>query len=247
MDSMKSVLALCFAVALLLLCACGQTNPVQQKTEGAELQPSSGEQTTQTGQTEEALSTVSETTSPILEMPPLVSTEIPIDKPVVVELPEDAQPDKTMVFQERRGETAAVYQDVSEQKNVLAIPAAYGVIGETVTVTLGVYGQVELCAMDLRLTYDPAQLKFLGYEAEGDALILNGEERGVIYANYLLVENASEGFDLCTLSFQILTGETCDSVITPQIIEMVAMDGGDIVACDYSVVPGQIHLNAVGG
>lgn len=226
---MKKTMICGVSMLLLLFCACGRTSEP----------PPDAAQTTERPTAEDPVAAD--------EMPRLASGEVPIGELVIVELPSAEATDRTMICLERSGD-AARYQDVSERKNVLAVPATYGAVGETVSVTPGIYGQVALCAVDLRFTYDASLLRFVGYEAEdGDALLLNGEERGVIYANYLLPRNATEGFDLCRLDFQVLTAEPCDAVIGAEVVEMVALVGADIVGCDYSIVPGVIHLNSESG
>ncbi|MBQ7625162.1 MAG: hypothetical protein IJS65_07800 [Clostridia bacterium] len=209
-----------FLAILVLLCACGK--------------PAAPTDASQTANTEDL-------------MPHLEAKEVIIEKPKFKSVKTDRKTDKTLVYKERENEKKDRYQDVSAYNNVFAIPAAYAVIGETVTVAPGIFGKVNMCAVDFRLKYDSSQLKYLGCDAKDEALILNGEERGVIKANYLSAENVTKGFDLCELKFQAVTAEACDSVIEIEIVDMVALSGDDIVPCEYSLISGVVHLNPKNG
>lgn len=247
---MKRYLVLLSAVLIIFtLCACGRNTVDNSRPEDTD------------NNTVDALG------NPVVT-PRQRSIEVVIPEPVYVELPEQAKesvnagnPDNfgdkntseshEYVFLERKAANleqekvlTARFQDVSKQHNVIAIPAVYGGLGETITVTPGIYGQTELCALDFQILYDTSHLKYIGCNTDDPALVLNGEERGVIKANYLRIENMKQGFDLCELQFQVITAENCDSRLEIKVIEAVALDSeGEVAVCNYSLVPGVVHLN----
>lgn len=179
--------------------------------------------------------------------------------PVYVELPvQDEKPDKNLVFSgwaDAQGDTKpedaaqddalARYRDVSQMENVLALPTAYAEKGQTVVLPLSLCGQVELCAFDLRITYDKNRLTYIGCENADDMLMVNGKpDEGVVRINALSVSNLKQAMELCQLQFEVITQQSSRSEIYIQVVEAVRLgEDGQIVICDADAVHGVLHLN----
>jgi len=132
---------------LILLCGCGKKeavseDPQPETPEAAAPQPEKGEPET------------------VVEGQQIIYLE-----PQYVYLEDEQEESDDLVFSGWNTETednemaAARYQDISDVTNAVAIPAVYGSHGEIVTTPLRVGGMVELCAFDLRISYDNNRLK----------------------------------------------------------------------------------------
>lgn len=150
---------------------------------------------------------------------------------------------------EKTEEQAAQYQDVSQVDNAFAIPALYGWAGETVTATVQLCGQVELCAADMTVQYDKRYLKWAGTAEEDDDVIVHcDEETGTIYINLLRMRNAQEVLPLCQLQFTVLTTEPITTVLDAQVKEAVSLGAESAIDfCPYSIIDGTVYLNRTGG
>lgn len=233
---MKRIRTLVILLLLLSLCACGQKP-------GGEASSSAG-------------NSGSEGTG--LQARPTESPQVEITDPKYVYLPEETDNTGDLVFSEWASEErdgsepqvpAAKYQDVSDIQNVVAIPSVYGDAGETVTTPLRICGQVELCAFDLRVTYDKNRLKYVGCgNADEDLVIHCREDSGTLLMNFLRISNLKDGFAVCDLQFEVLTTSACDTPLHIEVVEAVSLDEtGEIVFCAFSTVDGVAHLNKKGG
>lgn len=229
----KITLPVLLVLMLFLLCACNKHQPAAPAD--AAVQESGSDIAAEQAQAE----------SPLAETP-----EIQITEPVYVYLPDDRDTSDTLVFrewvtgEEGTNEPLAKYQDVSGIENAISIPSAYGTVGETITMPLRICGQVDLCAFDLRITYDTSKLKYDGCLNEDDDLIVNcNESTGVIFMNFLRVKNLEGGLDCCDLQFIAKTSEACDTTLQIEVVQAVSLDHDEVVFCHFSTVDGIAHLN----
>lgn len=143
----------------------------------------------------------------------------------------------------------ARYRDVSELDNVLAIPSEYAQKDELVSLPLRLCGQVELCAFDVKLTYDKNRLEYLGCEDADDDLMVHAKtDEGVVRINYLYPRNLQEEKDLCRLQFRVTTKEQGQSLIHMEVVEAVRLGGDDdVVICAATPVHSTVWLNQKAG
>lgn len=142
------------------------------------------------------------------------------------------------------GQTLGCLLDVSDMENVITLDAFRAVGGERVRVPLRVCGEVELCAVDLKITYDADRLEFVGYENADDDLIVNCKEKGKISVNFVRIVNLEDNFTFCDLLFDVITTLECESILTVEIVEAVCLDGADsIVFPDSTAADGIACLN----
>lgn len=156
------------------------------------------------------------------------------------------------------GETTSVSVPVSAQSdttqteateniNVLSLGDAAGKRGDTVSVSLGIGGEVNFCAADMKIYYDSDKLKFIGFFDEDDDTLGNCKDDGVIFVNFLRIKNVADELRFCELNFEIITDETCSTVLRLEPAEVVALDSSDnIVYCMSSVKNGTLSLNGGG-
>ena len=146
------------------------------------------------------------------------------------------------------GEDLNYYLDTGGVDNVIAMDTVCGNGGETVSVPLRVCGDVELCAVDLEISYDADQLKYIGFENADDDLIVNCKENGTILVNFVRIVNLEDNFRFCDLLFEVITTLECESVLDIEIVEAVCLDDtGSIVFPAVAVADGAAHLNGKGG
>lgn len=183
------------------------------------------------------------------------SVRVPITDPQYVYLPKE-QTGEDLVFSgweenpaDSQGDLVAKYQDVSQVQNAIVIPAVYGQGGEQVSVPLRICGQVDLCALDLRVTYDKELLRYAGSADQDEDLLINcDEENGVLLINFLRLVNLEEQFEFANLVFDVTTTHACDTTLWLDVVEAVALDEEQQIRfCNFSVVDGVAHLNRKGG
>lgn len=230
---MKRWIRIALALGLLLmLCACGTGNGGEGGTSGQ-----SGEE-----QKEHVYADSSQ------------SVQVPITDPQYVYLPKE-QSGEDLVFSgweenpaDSQGDLTAKYQDVSQIQNAIVIPAVYGQGGEQVSVPLRICGQVDLCALDLRVSYDKELLHYEGSTNQDEDLLINcDEENGVLFINFLRLVNLEEQFDFASLVFEVTTTHECDTTLLLDVVEAVVLDEEQQIRfCNFSVVDGVVHLNQKG-
>lgn len=87
----------------------------------------------------------------------------------------------------------------------LALAGGYGTNKDRVTLPLKLCGEVNVCAFELEIKYDPEQLKLEGFENEDPGVVVNAiEEEGVILLNYLDNRNTVGDVDLVDLVFKVV-------------------------------------------
>lgn len=257
------------AIIVLLLCAglCGCGSGVQSEAPMPEDTPSAAESTP-------APTVPEEPDKPVSELAPAQRPEsVEAPEPVYVYLPAPAPEDSTApeetpaptatpvpipiqpeapedyIFQgyvEGEGEeTLSKFQDLSGVENALALLSFYGNGGETVATSLQICGEVELCAFDIKISYDTSRLKYAGCENADDDLLVNcSEEKGQIMINFVRIVNLGENFKFCDLLFEVITSETCESPITIEVVEAVSLDAeGAIVFRSVPAVNATAYLN----
>lgn len=194
-------------------------------------------------------------------------TETPTDKvyvpdevpPVYVDLPNRVEEEADLVFSgwvTPEGDSAqpetdanARYRDVSELENVLAIPSEYAQKDDVVSLPLRLCGQVELCAFDVKLTYDKNRLEYLGCEDADDDLMVHAKpDEGVVRINYLYPRNLQEEKELCRLQFRVTTKEQGQSLLHMEVVEAVSLGSdGDVIIRTATPVHSTVWLNQEAG
>lgn len=164
-----------------------------------------------------------------------------------------SEADEDYVFQgfisSEEGEKLGSFLDVSDSKNVITLDSFHGSGGEQVSVPLRACGQVELCAVDLEISYDTERLRYVGFENADDDLLVNcDEERGSIMVNFVRIVNIEDNFKFCDLLFEVITTLECESTLAVEVVEAVCVDdAGSIVFPSAASVDGIALLNQEGG
>lgn len=130
------------------------------------------------------------------------------------------------------------------KENILTVSLSDGKKGEEITGTLSVEGEVNLCAVDLKILFDHTKLRLtkLGSD-DADVLINEKTDDGAIKLNYLKIKNVTEPFELCFFTFEVLTEEPCESTVSIEVKEAVKVEDDDILDCPYAVRNGTAKLN----
>ena len=130
------------------------------------------------------------------------------------------------------------------KENILTVSLSDGKKGEEITGTLSVEGEVNLCAVDLKILFDHTKLRLtkLGSD-DADVLINEKTDDGAIKLNYLKIKNVTAPFELCFFTFEVLTEEPCESTVSIEVKDAVKVDGDDILDCPYAVRNGTAGLN----
>ena len=234
-DKVKIIKLLFIFVFTLLLCACTSANlPGSETVENG-----------QVGITNHDSDSTS-ATDPCDKIPQSSdSTFVYIPKEHAAPEPLDSYVFQRWTTDGENGTVVGQYQDVSDLDNVIAFDSVYAAKGETIAAALKICGNVELCAFDLKISFDKNRLKYLGFEnADDDLMVYCNEDNGTIMINFVRIVNLEEGFKFCDLLFEIISSEVCDSVLHITVKEAVAVDAaGEIHFRDVSTVHGTVHLN----
>lgn len=179
-------------------------------------------------------------------------TSVSKDESQLVYLPDAEDDSDNLIFRGMnkddttdQTEEMAVYQDVSDKENAVAIPASYSEAGQEFTAHLRLCGKVELCALDMRVRYDTTRLKYQRSESDMDDLLINCDQKnGVIYINFARISNLTDRTDICGLTFMPLSGTRLDSPLSLEIVEAVSVnERGEIAFCPTYSVDGIAFLN----
>lgn len=130
------------------------------------------------------------------------------------------------------------------KENILTVSLSDGKKGEEITGTLSVEGEVDLCAVDLKILFDCTKLKLtkLGSD-DADVLMNEKTDDGVINLNYLKIKNVTEPFEMCFFTFEVLTEDPCEGTVSIAVKDMVKVEDDDILDCPYTVRNGTAKLN----
>lgn len=130
------------------------------------------------------------------------------------------------------------------KENILTVSLSDGKKGEEITGTLSMDGEVDLCAVDLKILFDHTKLRLtkLGSD-DADVLMNEKTDDGVINLNYLKIKNVTEPFELCFFAFEVLTEDPCESTISIAVKDMVKVEDDDILDCPCTVRNGTAKLN----
>lgn len=95
----------------------------------------------------------------------------------------------------------------------LALTSGYGTKGNRVTLPLQICGEVNVCAFEAEIHYDPSQLKFVEFANKDPGVVINAiEDEGLIVLNYMDSANTVGDVSLADLVFEIV-GES--DTVTP--------------------------------
>ena len=132
----------------------------------------------------------------------------------------------------------------NSKENILTVSLSDGKKGEELVGTLSIDGEVDLCAVDLKILFDSTKLKLTKIGSDDSDVLMNDRaDDGGINLNYLKSKNVNEPFELCFFSFEVLTEESCESTVSIEVKDVVKMVGDDILDCPYTVWDGTCKLN----
>ena len=141
----------------------------------------------------------------------------------------------------------AKWTDVSETDNVIAAPSCYASAGDTTTIPFKLCGKVNLCGMDIAVSFDNHLLEFLEYKNEDDDVIVNyNADTGIIHLNLTSSKNISGEIDLCELCFKVKATEISDSKLTISAKEIVAFDdNNDFIKPSFKLIEPNLYLQDI--
>jgi hypothetical protein len=141
-------------------------------------------------------------------------------------------------------DTTAKYVDVRNDDHVVALPAVYGSKSAALKLPLKILGMVDLCGMDITLSYDTSLLDFAGHEQDDIGVTVDSDtEPGLIYVRFVSAANASGEIDLSVLSFKVKGEEKTDTDIRVFVKDTVRLDGeNNIVPAPYNVLDGKLYI-----
>ena len=104
---------------------------------------------------------------------------------------------------------------------------------------------MDVCAVDLRVRYDPEVLKYKDCDDAHTELVYNcNEENGVVLMNLITLSKLNETVKLCDLQFEVLSDINGTSPLEIEVVDMGTIDeDGQIIGCNYSTIDAQVHLN----
>lgn len=121
-------------------------------------------------------------------------------------------------------EVRAVCVEIPQNCNVFVLESASGYVGENVTLSLRLTGDVCLAGVDLVMNYDTSSLEFVEMAYEDELVLTNVKpEKGTILLNYLGSNNTTGEVDLCDCVFRI-KGDVETTTVEVVIESAVALD-----------------------
>lgn len=118
----------------------------------------------------------------------------------------------------------AVCSEISSKDNVFSCSGGYVQKGANTSVSVKLGGNVNLCAFNLRITYDKEMLDFVEFRSQDPLVDCNCmEENGTIYLNYASSENTVGDVDLTDLVFRAC-GDAGQASVTIEVLEIIVYD-----------------------
>lgn len=136
----------------------------------------------------------------------------------------------------------ATYKDLHEQNNVIVVNSNTVKSNQVFDVTVGIYGDVCICGLDIKLTYDVSKLELVEVADEDSMVITNPDkDAGVVYLNYASVNNTTGEFDFCKLRFKAIT--EANKMVEITVTSIYYVDAtGKIKQAVSETVPGKIII-----
>lgn len=126
----------------------------------------------------------------------------------------------------------------------VALSGGYGTKGNRVTLPLQLCGEVNICAFEAEIHYDPAQLKFVEFQNEDPGIVINViEEEGLVILNYLDSANTTGDVAMADLVFEIIG---TDQTVTP--LEVTVTNGtrlndeGEMEDVDVQIISAAVSI-----
>ena len=137
------------------------------------------------------------------------------------------------------------YKNLSSSPNAFVLSSIRASAGETFETPLQLRGVIDLCAFDIRVHYDISLLRFAGSDHEDDSLLLNCDAtNGILYINFLRVQNLTEECTLCDLAFQVMTSQSVETTLRIEVEDVVGVgEDGEILRRDCTLENAVIYLN----
>lgn len=126
----------------------------------------------------------------------------------------------------------------------VALSGGYGTKGNRVTLPLQLCGEVNICAFEAQITYDPSQLKFVKFANRDPGVIINAiEEDGVVILNYLDSTNTTGDVALVDLVFQISGKEQTETPLEVTVTNGTRLtDDGEMEDVDVRVISAAVAI-----
>ena len=135
----------------------------------------------------------------------------------------------------------AVYAD---SKNVFHIASAQGKPGDMVSVRVCLNGNVELCGLDMNLSYDPSlEIVSVNDEMDMDIVVNAYEPERIIRFNFSSAMNKKRAMDIMELTFRI-TGTNADAYGVQLSANAVkALVDNRVEDTDYTILNGVVYVH----
>ena len=144
--------------------------------------------------------------------------------------------------------TSALSETESDVINEIVLSSATAKNGDEISVPLGVNGNVDFCAVDLKIYYDSDKLEFVKFTDTDEDVVANCDGEGTVFVNFLRIKNVMQKIELCKLNFKVKTDEVCSTILRIEPIEIVRLDDAEeIEHCNCTVKNGTVSLNGGGG
>ena len=137
----------------------------------------------------------------------------------------------------------AAATEIGTAPNVLSCSGGYARQGTNTTVGLRLGGNVELCAFNIRIRYDPGQLDFVELRYPDPMVDANCiAEEGIIYLNFAGSQNTLGDVDLADLVFYA-KGAAGQTQISIEVLELIAFtEDGSFSEPAYTTIPGTVTI-----
>lgn len=126
----------------------------------------------------------------------------------------------------------------------LALAGGYGTKKDHVTLPLKLCGEVNICAFEAEIHYDPGQLKFVEFANTDPGVVINViEEEGCLLLNYLDSENTLGDVDLVDLVFEIIGESDTDTPVEITVENGTRLnDAGEMEDVDVLLISSMVTI-----
>ena len=138
-------------------------------------------------------------------------------------------------------EIIANYMDVSKITNAIGSDTVYALASDEFEVTVGIYGEVNFCGLDMDIEYDSSLLLYIEAVEVDDFVILNDTTSGVIHTNYVSTNNTSGEVSFVTLKFKVKTTDRLETALQFKVNSIYSLDDNDtLTRVEYQILQNKI-------
>lgn len=163
-----------------------------------------------------------------------------IETPIVPEGNKFVCWDKSLLNIKKDTLIKAVVERINNGINVISLGNSYGKSKSVVSVPLIIDGDVDICALELNVIFDPNVLTFIESTNEDSGAITNITDKG-IYVSFMSTNNVETTIYMCDLVFEINENLSDSTSITIEVNKCGKIDEDKIIETKSSTIDGTIY------